>query len=337
MKIRFITICILICATAIGITNAQQTYKIGIIGLDTSHSPAFIKYLNGGEAEKSEYKDFKIIAAYPYGSRTIKSSYSRIPGYIDEAKKYGVEIVGSISELLQKVDFVMLETNDGNMHLEQAAEVFKSGKPIFIDKPVAANLSDAIAIFMLADKYNIPMFSSSSLRYVTRNQELRNGKYGKVYGADCYSPSHSEPSHPDFSWYGIHGVETLYTIMGTGCQKVSRTHAEGMDVVVGLWKDGRIGTFRGIREGKEGYGGTVICEKQIVQAGDYAGYGVLLDQILKFFKTKQSPIDKKETLEIFSFMEASNVSMKHNGAQISLQSVFEKGQKEALKKLKKYK
>ena len=114
-------------------------------------------------------------------------------------------------------------------------------------------------------------------------------------------------------------------------------HAEGMDVVVGLWKDGRIGTFRGIREGKEGYGGTVICEKQIVQAGDYAGYGVLLDQILKFFKTKQSPIDKKETLEIFSFMEASNVSMKHNGTQISLQSVFEKGQKEALKTLKKYK
>ena len=336
MKLKFTLISLFLCMTSIGWTNAQQTYKIGIIGLDTSHSPAFIKYLNGGEAEKSEYKDFKIVAAYPYGSHTIKSSYSRIPGYTDEAKKYGVEIVGSIAELLEKVDFVMLETNDGNMHLEQAAEVFKSGKPVFIDKPVAATLSDAITIFMLADKYKVPMFSSSSLRYVPRNQELREGKFGKVIGADCYSPSHNEPSHPDFSWYGIHGVETLYTIMGTGCQKVSRTHAEGTDVVVGLWQDGRIGTFRGIRDGKEGYGGTAICEKQIVQAGDYAGYGVLLDQILKFFKTKQSPIDEKETLEIFAFMEASNVSMKHNGEQVSLQSVFEKGQKQALKTLKKY-
>jgi len=214
MKLRFTLISFFLCMTSIGWTNAQQTYKIGIIGLDTSHSPAFIKYLNGGEAEKSEYKDFKIVAAYPYGSHTIKSSYSRIPGYTDEAKKYGVEIVGSIAELLEKVDFVMLETNDGNMHLEQAAEVFKSGKPVFIDKPVAATLSDAITIFMLADKYKVPMFSSSSLRYVPRNQELRDGKFGKVIGADCYSPSHNEPSHPDFSWYGIHGVETLYTIMG---------------------------------------------------------------------------------------------------------------------------
>ncbi len=316
--------------------NAQQIYRIGIIGLDTSHAPEFIKYLNGGEAEKSEYKEFKIVAAYPYGSHTIKSSYSRIPGYTDEAKKYGVEIVSSIAELLKKVDFVMLETNDGNMHLEQAAEVFKSGKPVFIDKPVAATLSDAIAIFMLADKYGVPMFSSSSLRYTVRTQELRNGKYGKIFGADCFSPAHNEPSHPDFSWYGIHGVETLYTIMGTGCQKVSRTQAEGMDVVVGLWQDGRIGTFRGIRQGQDGYGGTAFCEKQIVSVGDYGGYGVLLDQILKFFKTKQSPIDKKETLEIFAFMEASNVSLKHNGEQVSLQSVFEKGQKQALKKLKNY-
>ena len=71
----------------------------------------------------------------------------------------------------------MLETNDGTLHLEQAIEVLKSGKPMFIDKPIAADLVDAIAIFKLADQYNVPIFSSSALRYVPKNVELINGMY----------------------------------------------------------------------------------------------------------------------------------------------------------------
>lgn len=322
--ISFVTIFLFILSTL----QAQQVIRIGIIGLDTSHSPAFIKLLNGEEAP-SQYKDFRIVAAYPYGSKRIENSAKRIPGYIEEAKKYDVKIVESIAELLKQVDCVMLETNDGNMHLDQAIEVLKAGKPMFIDKPVAANLTEAIAIFQLAKKYNVPIFSSSALRFVPKNQEFRKGAHGKVFGADCYSPSASEPSHPDFSWYGIHGVETLYTIMGTGCTEVSRVSAEGTDVVTGLWSDGRIGTFRGIRAGSGGYGGTVFCEKSIVQAGTYEGYAVLLTEILQFFRTKEIPVTEEETLEIFTFMEASNESKRQNGALISMKSILEKGKKEA--------
>src|SRR5690606_21421506 len=160
----------------------------------------------------------------------------------------GVEIVQSIDDLLKKVDCVMLETNDGNLHLEQAVEVFKSGKKVFIDKPIGANLVQAIAIFELARKYNVPVFSSSALRFTPQNQKINRGEMGKIIGVDCSSPSPGESSHPDFSWYGIHGVETLFTVMGTGCVNVNRMSSEGTDVVVGLWNDGRIGSFRGIRE-----------------------------------------------------------------------------------------
>ena len=106
---------------------AQDVIKIGIIGLDTSHSTAFTELLNGDSDDKF-VKEFEVVAAYPYGSKTIQSSYERIPGYIEEVKKHGVEITSSIAELLDKVDCVMLETNDGRIHLEQAMEVFKSGK-----------------------------------------------------------------------------------------------------------------------------------------------------------------------------------------------------------------
>ena len=315
---------------------AQKTIKVGIIGLDTSHSIAFTKELNG-ENKKDKYKNFTVVAAYPYGSRTIESSFKRIPDYIKQVEALGVEVVQSISELLEKVDCVLLETNDGNLHLEQAAEVFKSGKLLFIDKPIAASLAQSIAIYELSKKYNAPFFSSSSLRYTPQNQKLRNGELGKILGADTYSPASREPSHPDFGWYGIHGIESLFTIMGTGCVSVNRMSEEGTDVVVGSWDDGRIGTFRGRRTGKSIFGGTAFTDKGAVPAGGFEGYGVLLDEVIKFFETGVVPIKPEETLEIFTFMEASNISKKKNGKIISMEDTYKKGQKQAKKLLKKYK
>ena len=315
---------------------AQDVIKIGIIGLDTSHSTAFTELLNGDSDDKF-VKEFEVVAAYPYGSKTIQSSYERIPGYIEEVKKHGVEITSSIAELLDKVDCVMLETNDGRIHLEQAMEVFKSGKICYIDKPIGATLGQAIAIYEMAEKYNVPIFSSSALRYSPQNQKLRNGEFGKILGADCYSPHKVEPTHPDFGFYGIHGVETLYTLMGTGCESVNRMSSQDADVVVGRWKDGRIGTFRGIKEGPAIYGGTAYSPKGSIAAGGYEGYKVLLDQILTFFKTGVAPISKEETIEIFTFMKASNMSKEQNGKIVTMEEAYRKGLKDAQKLIKTYK
>ena len=315
---------------------AQDVIKIGIIGLDTSHSTAFTELLNGDSDDKF-VKEFEVVAAYPYGSKTIQSSYERIPGYIEEVKKHGVEITSSIAELLDKVDCVMLETNDGRIHLEQAMEVFKSGKICYIDKPIGATLGQAIAIYEMAEKYNVPIFSSSALRYSPQNQKLRNGEFGKILGADCYSPHKVEPTHPDFGFYGIHGVETLYTLMGTGCESVNRMSSKDADVVVGRWKDGRIGTFRGIKEGPAIYGGTAYTPKGSIAAGGYEGYKVLLDQILTFFKTGVAPISKEETIEIFTFMKASNMSKEQNGRIVTMEEAYRKGLKDAQKLIKTYK
>ena len=315
---------------------AQDVIKIGIIGLDTSHSTAFTELLNGDSDDKF-VKEFEVVAAYPYGSKTIQSSYERIPGYIEALKKHGVEITSSIAELLDKVDCVMLETNDGRIHLEQAMEVFKSGKICYIDKPIGATLGQAIAIYEMAEKYNVPIFSSSALRYSPQNQKLRNGEFGKILGADCYSPHKVEPTHPDFGFYGIHGVETLYTLMGTGCESVNRMSSQDADVVVGRWKDGRIGTFRGIKEGPAIYGGTAYTPKGSIAAGGYEGYKVLLDQILTFFKTGVAPISKEETIEIFTFMKASNMSKEQNGKIVTMEEAYRKGLKDAQKLIKTYK
>ncbi|MFA5245148.1 MAG: gfo/Idh/MocA family oxidoreductase, partial [Pedobacter sp.] len=167
-------------------------------------------------------------------------------------------------------------------------------------------------------------FSASSLRYSVGAQEIAGGKYGKVLGAEAYSPCHLESTHPDLFWYGIHGVETLFTVMGPGCKQVVRINTPDADVVVGTWNDGRIGTFRGVRSGKLGYGGTVFAEKATVQIGEYGGYNPLLKQITDFFTSGVVPVNPVDTLDICAFMEAADESKRKGGTPVTLASVYAK-------------
>lgn len=304
---------------------------IGIIGLDTSHAPAFAQLLNA-ENPSEELKGCRVVAAYPHGSRDIQSSTSRIPQYTKDVEAQGVEIVDSIDALLERVDYVLLETNDGRLHLEQALQVIKAGKPLFIDKPIAASLADAITIFDAAEHYRVPVFSASSLRYGKNTQAVRSGQIGKVLGCDAISPCTLEGTHPDLFWYGIHGVETLFTVMGTGCEKVTRTSVPDAEVVVGQWSDGRLGTFRGMRVGPHYYGGLAIGEEKVLSIGDNAGYEPLLIEIIRFFRTGTPPVSRDETVEIFAFMQAAEESKRQGGASVTLLSVIEAAEQEAVVK-----
>ena len=222
-----VVLCCALTSSLIAQENQEQReLRVGIIGLDTSHAVAFTKILNDPQAAEDVAR-CRVTVAYPRGSADIESSVSRVPGYTEAVKEQGVRIVDSIEELVQEVDAVLLETNDGRPHLEQALPVLKARKPLFIDKPIAGSLTDAVAIFMAADKYGTPVFSSSSLRYVSSAQAVRGGAIGDVLGCDTYSPCSLESTHPDLYWYGIHGVEMLFTVMGTGCRSAARAHSDG--------------------------------------------------------------------------------------------------------------
>ncbi|GGE18966.1 Gfo/Idh/MocA family protein [Sphingobacterium cellulitidis] len=283
----------------------QKIKKIGIIGLDTSHSEMFTKDINEGSLKDRGYR---VVAAYPHGSKDIPSALGMKQGIIDAVKKMGVEIVDSIDSLLKQVDYILLESNDGRVHYEQAEKVIKAKKPMFIDKPMAENLEKVQAIFQLAAKNNVPIFSSSSLRYDKLVREVNAGKIGKVLGADVYTPAEIEPNHIDQAWYMIHGVEMLFSVMGTGCKEVFRAFHPDFEQVVGIWNDGRIGSVRGIRKGASDIAGIAFGETGISQLGPFAGYGPLVAEILNFFDTGKVPVSNEETIEIFRFMEAAQRS-----------------------------
>ncbi len=320
--------CLAVCASLMFIATtsaAEGNLRVGIIGLDTSHVAAFTKLLNDPQSS-GPLAGVRVVAAFPGGSPDIPSSKDRLAGFTEQVQKMGVEIVPSIEVLLTKVDAVLLESVDGRPHLAQATPVIKAGKPLFIDKPVAGSLADAVEIFRLASQHDVPCFSSSSLRFYPGVQAMRdNPQVGRVIGCAAYGPCSLEEHHPDLFWYGIHGVETLFTIMGPGCVSVTRVQTEGTELVTGLWKDGRVATYRGIRQGKSGAGALVFGEKA-VQAADMSGgsYKQLVEQICTFFRTGKPPVSSAETIEIFAFMEAADESKRQSGKPVTLESVLAK-------------
>ncbi len=305
----------------------EGALRAGIIGLTTSHVVAFTKVLNDPNSQ-GVLASVVVTAGVPAPTMDNPSSYERVEGYTKDLRDRGVKIYQTIEEMLPNVDVVLLESVDGRPHLEQAKPVIAAGKPLFIDKPMAGSLADVIEIFRLAEEAKVPCFSSSSLRYASGFQKMRNDSpIGEIRGCDAYSPCSLEEHHPDLFWYGVHGCEVLFTIMGQGCQSVSCTATEGTHFVVGTWKGGRIGTFRGIREGKPGYGATVFGTSGIQPGGDYEGYTPLLEEICKFFKTGVAPIAKEETIELFAFMEAADESKRQGGKPVSIAEMIAKATK----------
>lgn len=304
---------------------SPKPLRAGLIGLDTSHVVAFTRVLND-PAAKPEVAGVRIVAAYPGGSPDLPASRDRVEGYTKQLRdEFGVEIVDSIEALLTKVDVVLLESVDGRPHLAQVEPVLKARKPVFIDKPVAGSLADALRIYAMAEREGVPLFSSSSLRFSPNIARMRRSdEVGEVVGCASWGPCPTEEHHPDLFWYGIHGVESLYTVMGPGCQRVTRTRTDGADLVAGAWSGGRIGTFRGIREGKADYGVLVFGSKGIVPSQGYGGYEPLLVEICKFFRTGQPPVTAAETIELFAFMEAADESQRRGGAPVTIAEVMEK-------------
>ena len=129
-------------------------------------------------------------------------------------------------------------------------------------------------------------------------------------------------------------TEPLFVFVGTGCQTVSRSMTRETDFVTGVWKDGRVGTYRGIHKGKAGFGATVFGTKSIAQIEKGGGYEDLCLEIARFFKTRKSPVNPEETIEIFAFMEAADESKRQGGAPVALAEVLAKAKTEAVAKLK---
>jgi hypothetical protein len=312
------------CGSATPATAQTPEIRVGIIGTDTSHVTAFTRLLND-KNDPNHVPGARVVAAFKGGSPDVEASSTRIDRFAAELKeKWAVEFVNSIEAMCEKVDAVLLESVDGRPHLNQVRPVFKAKKRVFVDKPFTASYADAREIVRLSREAGVPFFSSSSLRFVADVQAMKNsGKHGGISGAFTFGPENLEPHHPDLFWYGIHAIEMLYTLLGPGCEEVTRVKTDSGDTVVCKWKDGRIGTMRGLIRGRQDYGAVAfgmnaVLATPVPMSSDYRG---LLVEIVKFFQTGVPPLDPDKTLEIMAFMEAADLSKARGGAPVALAEV----------------
>ncbi|HXK60504.1 MAG TPA: Gfo/Idh/MocA family oxidoreductase [Acidobacteriota bacterium] len=326
-----VVLCLAVFVAALAADPNTPPLRAGMIGLDTSHVPAFARLFNEAPAG-SELGGIRVVVGYP-GGTDIPASRDRVGKFTQMLRDMGVEIVDTIPDLLARVDVVLLESVDGRIHLEEAIPVIKAGKPLFIDKPLAGSLADAIIIREMAKKHKVPWFSSSSYRVTGSIQDLRkNSEIGEIVGAATWGPCSYQPGIPDMFFYGIHGIEALFTMMGPGCQTVARTQTPDTDLLVGVWKGDRVGTYRGIRKNKASFGAVAYGSLGIAQAergSGLSGYEALCHAIARFFKTGVTPVTPEETLELFAFMEAADESKRQGGCAVSVEAVMAKAQAEA--------
>lgn len=311
-----------------GISLAKEgVLKAGIVGCDTSHVIAFTDLINNPTAD-GPYANVEVVAAFPGGSPDIEDSHGRVTGFVEQLRSKGIKIVDSLDQLAAETDVILLESVDGRPHLEQFKAIAK-GKPVFIDKPAAGSLADVIAIFRHAEATKTPVFSSSSIRYLDWVQSLRNDEaLGELLGAESTGPLKIEPHHPDLFWYGVHGVEGLYTVMGPGCESVTRVDTENSSIVVGKWGNGRIGSFRGLKIGAGYYGVTAYGTKSMISRSGGADYNPAVRVICEFFVSGKPPIDSAETIELFAFMEAADESKRQGGKPVAIADVMKAAEQE---------
>jgi len=303
----------------------EKVIRIGMIGLDTSHATNFTAILNDPKNERGHVPGGRVVAGVKQFSPDIESSASKVEAYVELlTTKYGVKIYDSVEAMLPHVDAVMVESVDGRPHLAQAKPAIEAGKLVFVDKPMAASLKDVIEIFDLAKKHNTQVWSASNLRYHKGTVAAQNAKVGDIVSVFSYGPAPTEEHHPDLMWYGIHPVEAMFTVMGSGCRTVRRTYTEGTDLVTGVWDDGKLGVMMGIREGRRGYGVKVFGTKGIEEFSTGGAYPELLTEVIKFFRTGKPPIEPGTTIEIFAFMEAADESKRQNGKPISIKEMIAK-------------
>ena len=295
---------------------ATRDLRAGIIGTDTSHVPAFTKAFR----DHPEWR-IKVVAAYKGGSPDLPISANRLEGFARTiASDYGVELVDSIEALIAKVDVVLLESVDGRPHLAQVTPVLKAGKRVFIDKPLAASLEDARRIIDLSRQTGTAIFSSSSVRYHSDIPKMRTMPWiGSVTRVQANYQLTPLDHHPDLYYYGIHGVEALYAVMGPGCMRLTRKVTADGDVTTCVWRDGRVGVYNGLMKGDPKMPVLQLTgSKGSADTGGPSNYDGLVTEIAQFLQTGRSPVPLEETLEIFEFMTAAQISRERGGAEVRL-------------------
>lgn len=297
---------------------ARRVIRAGIIGLDSTHAVEFGRRLNQHPPPSSRAAT-RVVAACRGEPTDLDLSVSRRDRIEREVREdLGIPVLASLRELVAAVDAIMILSCDGRCHRREAQAALAAGKPLFLDKPLAADWREAADLLRQARARSVPCFSASALRFRTGLADARSRLTARPLHVDVMVPKLSQPGHPDLLWHGIHGIESAYALLGPGCVSVQRHLQTDQDVTTGCWADGSTASIRRSEAAEAGTFPMRIRSGGEETRLDGFDYAPLLGAVSDFFLTRQPPVTGRETVETLAFAAASAASRRRGGAPVDL-------------------
>lgn len=273
--------------------------KIGFIDnfLSEWHANNYPEMIRNHPLAKREGLD----VCYAY-AKTEVSPYDGVS--TDEwCKKYKVERVNSIKELVDRSDcIVVLSPDHPALHEELSDYALRSGKPVYIDKTFAPDMEAAKRMFALAEKYKTPMYSTSALRFADELKEFREAEKGAdscvAIGPYLYEI------------YAIHILEILTAVMKGGAQRVMSVMQGKHRALVVEYEGGRRGMFLQMETGS-------VPFFVSVERGDKTFYSQIadeyfprfIDKLVQFFVDGIPCVQPCETIDLMGLLEAGKKAL----------------------------
>jgi Oxidoreductase family, NAD-binding Rossmann fold len=190
--------------------------KIGFIDLDTSHPRSFVKRINA-------MNGFQVTGVFDRGRAKGKTETTAF------CKEFDVKEYESVQALAEDCDGIMVLSADWETHLEDITVVLEAGKACYCDKPLVTSLDELDRFVALCEQNSAPMFAGSGWRWNAKTSALAT----KIKTAHISDAIFCVPS--DRYYYGIHGVEWVLGLFGSGIEAVKVEISTDNATIVSLY------------------------------------------------------------------------------------------------------
>ena len=219
--------------------------NIGIIGINegNGHPYSYSAVFNGYNEEALEKEcPFEIIRKYlkthHRNQEFIKDARVTHIWTQDKAASTKIakvsnipNICESIEELTGKVDAVIFARDDMWNHWKMAGSIFKTGKPVYMDKLLAHNQED-LDKFIAATGPDYPLMTASSFKFAPETEKAkREIDIAKVKSVHGISPC-------EWVRYAPHLLDPLFHIFGRDVESVQSAGRDKADAVFLNYRNG---------------------------------------------------------------------------------------------------
>lgn len=308
--------------------KTTKIYNLGIIGLSpgNGHPYSWSAIFNGYNKEKMAKCPFPTIPEYlgEQDPDTMCIEDANVTHIWTQEKKISKDIaeaslienvVENITDLIGKVDAVILARDDGENHLKMAKPFIEKGVPILIDKPLTDNAED-LKEFIRYYEEGRPIMSCSSMRYADSILKLK-GKLGHILTANAVTPKH-------WRTYGIHIIEGIYAMMGGGIESVQNIGCDGEEIVHLHYADGKHAILQSFKKISSNIHFAFYGENNseiVTYTGAFSSFKNMLIDFVKMLKSRKPSFDWSETVEMAKIVIAGRLSLKEEGRIVNLKEI----------------